>query len=93
MKVSLLYSYSDEEFRKIVNSSHSHSEALTKLGYHTKSGSIQKAYLQRIKNLNIEIPYQYHKPKAHKLKPKDIFIEHATCSNNSLRRAYLKEKH
>ena len=91
MKVSLLNSYSDDEFRKIVLSSHSHAEALRTIGYHTNSGNIQKAYLQRIKDLNIEIPYTYQKKKANKLKPEDVFVKNATCSNTSLRRAYLKE--
>ena len=89
-KVSILYSFSDEEFRQIVASSRTHTEALHKLGYSTTSGNVSKAYHQRIKLLNVDISHILHK-KAIKRTKENVFIENATCSNSVLRRMYLNE--
>lgn len=89
MKVSLLNSYSDDEFRTIVASSHSHTECLRKLGYHTNSGSIQKAYRDRLKQLNIDTSHintQSHPA----LTPDDVFVENCIRSNQTVRRFYRK---
>lgn len=72
MRHSLLYAYSDEEFRKLVASSHTHAECLRKIGYNTNSGNVQKAYRERIAALHIDT--SHIKEQLHPtLSPEEVF--------------------
>lgn len=89
MRKSLLYAYSDEEFRAIVAASTTHAECLRNLGYNTNSGNVQKAYYARLAELKIDISHiTTHKPRI--ATPELVFVENCTYSNATLRRHYIK---
>lgn len=90
MRKSLLNSYSDDEFRAIVATSHTHAECLRNLGYNTNSGNVQRAYRERLARLNIDTSHITTKARP-VLQPEDVFVQNCTHTNSTLRRFYSRE--
>ena len=55
--VSLMDTYSDQEFKKIVQKSYSYSECLKFLGYNSNSGDSTNRLKEKIKEMNIDISH------------------------------------
>lgn len=87
--VSLIDKYSDNEFIEIVLQSSSYKDCLFNLGYHSNSGDSTNRLKQRIEKLNIDISHFCSKSPVARSE-NNIFIEHSTASQKTLRDWYLK---
>lgn len=86
---SLMDKYSNDEFEKIVLQSSSYKECLFNLGYHSNSGDSTNRLKRKIQQLNIDTSHFNSKiPIARS--EENIFIEHSTADQKTLRRWYKK---
>lgn len=89
-KVSLLSSYTDEEFKQIVKISNSYHDLSKKLGYNSHSSDLKNLIEKRIKELNCDINHFVKHGKGIERKPENIFIENSTADQSTLRKWYKK---
>lgn len=89
---SLMNKYSDDEFRKIVLQSSSYKECLLNLGYHSNSGASTSRLKQKIQELDIDISHFARKQSIARSE-ENIFIEHSTAAQKTLRDWYKKGKY
>lgn len=82
--------YSDEDFKIIVENSYSYKDCLRKIGYNSCSGDSMLQLKQKIKNLNIDISHFHSKP-ARKITREEVFVSNGLCSSSTVRRWFLKE--
>lgn len=89
--MSILSQYTDEEFSKIVNDSHSYREVIQKLGYNCHSGDLYNIIKNRISALNLSTEHFsiLGNGKIERT-PNNIFIENSTASQKVLREHYKK---
>ena len=90
MAKSLLNSYDDEEFIRIVKQAQSYRECLSLLGYHSSSGNTVNQLKNRIEKLNIDISH-FHTQKGKRiLSPEIVFVEKGTTTQKDTRKWYKK---
>ena len=90
--VSLMDSYSNEEFEQIVLNSFSYKECLLNLGYYSNSGDSTKRLKQKIKALGINT--QHFTSKTPTIRTKEnIFCENSTADQKTLREWFVKGKY
>ena len=87
--MSILNDCSDIEFERIVKESFNYREILFNLGYNSYCGSTVNLIKERIKNLNISTEHFLIKTPI-KRNADNIFIEHSTADQATLRRWYRK---
>lgn len=87
--MSILSSYSNEEFAKIVSESQNYRDCLFQLGYNSYSGSTINLIKQRINDLNLSTEH-FSIRKSIKRNSENIFIENSTADQSTLRRWYKK---
>lgn len=87
-----MYSLSDEDFLNIIRSSSSMKEAITKIGYTNTGGGANLLFNQRCQELGVnwreEIQKMGRSPR--KLSFDDVFCEHSTVNQATLRYRYKK---
>ena len=85
-KTSKVYNISDDEFRKLIGSVYSYSDALRTLGLNTSGGSSTDILKQRISELNCSVQH-FYKSNRSAYSPKQdlskILIENSTYHNIS----------
>lgn len=89
--MSLLNSYTESELRAIVEKSNSWRDLARNLGYNCNSGDLKASIQKRIEELNIST--QHFKTVASNAIERNegnIFIEHSTADQSTLRKWYLK---
>lgn len=86
---SRLNQLSDEEFEKIVLSSHSVKEVCLKLGYTSHSGANSSKVKQRMTKLGLSTN-QFKHIEPIKRNPENVFIENSTAAQKTLRKYYEK---
>ena len=87
--MSILSSYNDMEFSKIVSESSSLVNCLYNLGYNAVSGSVSQLVKQRIVQLNLDTSHFSNKSINKVVRtPENIFIENSTADQSTLRRFY-----
>ena len=89
MTISLLSSYTDDEFKQIVKISSSYSDLLKKLGYNAKSGDLVKMVSKRVQELNCDTSH-FNLKKSIVRTEENIFIENSTAEQSTLRKWYKK---
>jgi predicted SprT family Zn-dependent metalloprotease len=89
MAISLLSSYTDDEFKQIVKISSSYSDLLKKLGYNAKSGDLVKMVSKRVQELNCDTSH-FNLKKSIVRTEENIFIENSTAEQSTLRKWYKK---
>lgn len=89
--VSLMDTYSDQEFKKIVQKSYSYSECLKFLGYNSNSGDSTNRLKEKIKEMNIDISHFSLKKEPIKRNRENVFCKNSSCNQHTLRNWYLKE--
>ena len=87
--MSILNSYSDEEFSKIVAESNSYRDCLYQLGYNSYSGSVINLIKQRIAELKLDITHFNVKTPVERT-VENIFIKDSTADQKTVRRWYEK---
>ena len=87
---NLIDNYSKEELEKIVLTSFSYAEVLSRLGYGTVHGHNSRTLKKRIKYYEISTEHFSYKPKKHYTE-EEIFCENSSVSQNKLRKTF-KEK-
>ena len=78
MPKSLLNSYDDEEFIRIVQQAQSYKECLILLGYHSSSGASVNQLKKRIEQLNIDISHFHTQIERRVLTSEIDFNSHST---------------
>lgn len=86
--MSLLSKCSQEQFISIVKESFSIAECEKKLGYNSYSGSVAVMIRKKIKDLDLDTSH-FAKQPGQDRNPENIFIEHSTASQSTLRKYYL----
>lgn len=87
--MSLLDQFNKEELQNIVNDSNSIREVLRKVGYQTYSGRNPDTLKAKLSEYNIDISHFKHQ-KGQERCEDNIFIEHSTATQATLRRWYIK---
>lgn len=87
---ALIDQYTDKEFQHIVEISTSIRDLGKKLGYAAMSGDLAKRIQLRINTLKISIEHFKIKQSSIKRTESNIFIEHSTADQSTLRKWYLK---
>lgn len=92
--MSLVNSYSDEEFSQIVLNSYSWRDLARKLGYNCNSGDLKSVIQKRVEELNLDIShFKIVGKNSTERTPENIFIENSTANQSTLRRWYKKEEY
>ena len=86
--MSLLSECSQEQFVGIVKESFSIAECEKKLGYNSYSGSVAVMIRKKIKDLGLDTSHFAKQPGQYR-SPENIFIEHSTASQSTLRKYYV----
>lgn len=86
--MSLLSECSQEQFVSIVKESFSIAECEKKLGYNSYSGSVAVMIRKKIKDLGLDTSH-FTKQPGQDRNPENIFIEHSTASQSTVRKYYL----
>lgn len=89
MKISLMNTYSDEAFEKIVKMSDSYKDCLSKLGYHSFSGDTVGKLRSKIEKLGIDISH-FHSIRPIKRNPENIFYNGSKVDHGTVKRWYKK---
>lgn len=89
MTISLMDSYSNEEFEKIVKECKSYKECAKALGYKAYSGTLSKLLQEKIKKLNIDTSH-FTSTTHRKLTEDLVFVENSTVTQKTLRNWYKK---
>lgn len=89
MSQALIDKYTEEELRTIVSQCKSVREIITALGYKTCSGNNHKTVKNRIEKYQIDISH-FSTVKGIERNPENVFIEHSTASQKTLRDWYVK---
>lgn len=87
--MSILNSYSNEEFAKIVSESNNYKDCLYQLGYNSYSGNTINQVKERINNLQLNIDH-FNTRKPVERTVENIFIENSTADQKTLRKWYKK---
>ena len=88
---ALIDTYTDEEFKNIVEHSFSMKEISDKIGYTAYSGDSGVRIRKRIDDLQLSTDHFYLTNKRpEKRTEENIFIENSTADQKTLRRWYLK---
>lgn len=89
--MSLVNSYSDEEFSQIVSNSCSWRDLTRNLGYNCNSGDLKSVIQKRVEELNLDIShFKIVGKSCIERTPENIFIENSTANQSTLRRWYKK---
>lgn len=86
---SLMDTFSEEEFIKIIQESQSYTECLKKMGYSSNSGSSTAKLHKKIQELNIDVSH-FTRSVPIKRNEDNIFILDSTVSQKVLRNWYKK---
>lgn len=86
---ALIDNYSKEKLEQIVNECLSMREVIDKIGYQTHSGSNSRTVKMRLDKYNIDYSHFTHSSPI-KRTEENIFIEHSSASQQTLRRWYIK---
>ena len=90
--MSLIESYTNEQFAKIISESFSYAECLRKMGYSSNSGSMTKKLKEKIKQLQISIEHFKHYNNSPIIRTEEnVFCENSTASQKTLRTFYIKK--
>lgn len=87
--MSILSSYSDEEFARIVAESSTYKECLSQMGYNSYSGATFNLLKDRIDQLGLSVEH-FKSSLPIKRTEDNIFIKDSTADQSTLRRWYLK---
>lgn len=88
MVIALMDQYSDEEFLKIVQSSISYKDCLSKLGYNSYSGDTVNRLKKRIDEKQIDISHFLSLKEKVERNPENVFIKDSTADQKTLRKYY-----
>ena len=94
MRVSKVYSISDDEFKRLIANSYSYSDVLRYLGLGTNGGSSTDILKRRISELNCSVEhFSQRTSKAHqRYDIKDILVENSSYQNiASLKKRLISE--
>ena len=84
---SIVYSYSEEDFKEIVKKSSSYADCMKKLGYQSISGDSVKILKRRIEELQIDIQHFANNKKVIR-NDENVFCINSTANQSTLRRFY-----
>ena len=89
--MTLINSYTNEEFENIAKQSNSWKDFSRNLGYNSNSGDLKRQLQKRVEDLNIDVShFKTVSPKAIERNEENIFIENSTADQSVLRRWYKK---
>lgn len=91
MVISKVYTPTDEEFIKIVQSSKSQAECLRTLGINSIGTSEYKILKRRLKELNLTINYGGPSNTCKRYTREEVFSKGSTVSQHTLRSRFLQE--
>ena len=88
--IALMDKYSDQEFEEIVKRSTSYKDCLKNLGYNSNSGDSTKRLRKKIDELGLDTSHFSSNAPVKRTK-ENVFVEHSTCSQKTLRQFFQKE--
>ena len=90
--MTLLDSYSAEEFKQIVNQSYSWADLGKKLGYNCNSSNLKEQLEARVKKEKLDIShFSIHGKGKIERTRENVFIDNSTANQTTLRKFYLQE--
>lgn len=89
MKQRLMDTYTDEQFAEIVANSCSYADCLRNLGYQSNSGDSTNLLKEKINKLGISVEH-FTSVIPIKRTEENVFCEHSTANQSTLRRFYKK---
>ena len=90
--MTLLDSYSAEEFKQIVDQSYSWTDLGKKLGYNCNSSNLKEQLETRVKKEKLDIShFSIHGKGKIERTRENVFIDNSTANQTTLRRFYLQE--